>query len=897
MWARQKNEWWPAEVLDVSEDGKLCVSFIGWGPRHNVWMDMPDDRCEDPDIVFQPPSKRRRAPERLFDEVSSSAKHMAVEGSDGAGESDDGHGTPGTTKRTCHPARRRASQLSGVVRVLEGEFAGELGTVLEGKCGYYRVQLHGTEQVLNLRSAQLDMAATMGTSSPRTPQPREARGVASVGATSPDSPPPKSTSTALVVYAPAKAKEAEAGAEGKLGCSSCRWTSCKRCRSRIMDGGTFDQWSAERERKARREPMQTAAAVDGAAEVAAEAGAEKAVLAAPRASSAEAAPATEAEAVETMQVTCVACGGHEHVPACVVDAHSAAPPPTGVLRCCGCDGWFHSGCVGVTRGMGGAAASEWRCPLCERGTAVDTLRSQLEADRVMEADLRRLVAELALPVEAAWRGPNGPGAMRRALLDQLTKEGWRAEQCAAAELEAELSVVVCPSCGDPPPRPGASEPGESVTCHACASTLHHRCAGLRRCAAAELERSGRRFTCAECEEVLAATARATAKIHGSAVGGRHDAAAAVTAEGARAIAAAASHAARRATRRALATKPCRRDANDAEVAWVAYCAARRTVRRLERAVATRGVDGGAAGDAAGGGGGVGGVGVGGGGGGGGVGWLLECDGGGDVFRCVLEGITDTLTLRAAACVCWEWAARLDRSRSAAVDALWRAATLDAPRGRLTVGAAVRSTRPGDRLRLTSGGRKGEQLRLHHPLIVSADAAAVLTTTVTLEDSAVGGGIGRTGVLRGLTIRHFYDPAIVVLGGHWVLEDCVVESSRGEQRACAGVVVRNGARVELRGCTITGCSTAALLSSAQSRLLARGCTFGNTRAAVASERGGHIEVRGCAFEAKTDVALRLAPDTTGDVAQNRGAHGDKLFGPFEPPPGVVVDAEPEVEPDF
>ena len=41
MWARQNNEWWPAEVASVSEDGMLCVSFLGWDSRHNVWMDPP----------------------------------------------------------------------------------------------------------------------------------------------------------------------------------------------------------------------------------------------------------------------------------------------------------------------------------------------------------------------------------------------------------------------------------------------------------------------------------------------------------------------------------------------------------------------------------------------------------------------------------------------------------------------------------------------------------------------------------------------------------------------------------------------------------------------------------------------------------------------------------------
>ena len=45
----------------------------------------------------------------------------------------------------------------------------------------------------------------------------------------------------------------------------------------------------------------------------------------------------------------------------------------------------------------------------------------------------------------------------------------------------------------------------------------------------------------------------------------------------------------------------------------------------------------------------------------------------------------------------------------------------------------------------------------------------------------------------------------------VLEDCVIESSRGEQRACAGVVLRNGARVELRRCMIRGASSAVLPS--------------------------------------------------------------------------------------
>ena len=76
-------------------------------------------------------------------------------------------------------------------------------------------------------------------------------------------------------------------------------------------------------------------------------------------------------------------------------------------------------------------------------------------------------------------------------------------------------------------------------------------------------------------------------------------------------------------------------------------------------------------------------------------WLLD-DGGGDLFLAIFEHVTDTHALRSAACVCWEWTTRLDRSRAAAVDAIWRAATLEAPRGKLSLGGAIRSTRPGER---------------------------------------------------------------------------------------------------------------------------------------------------------------------------------------------------------
>ena len=82
----------------------------------------------------------------------------------------------------------------------------------------------------------------------------------------------------------------------------------------------------------------------------------------------------------------------------------------------------------------------------------------------------------------------------------------------------------------------------------------------------------------------------------------------------------------------------------------------------------------------------------------------------------------------------------------------------------------------------------------------------------------------------------------------------------------------------------------LLSGAHCALHARGCTFANTRAAVASERGGHVDVRGCTFDLghAQDVGLRLAADTTGTVVDNP-ADRRRLWGPFVPPAGVHTDA--------
>ena len=132
----------------------LCVSFLGWDSRHNVWMDPPKADAVDPQIVFEPPAARRRAPERLFDEVQAQGPRMAVESKPNP-RSCTGPGTPGTGERPQLALKRqRTSALSGAVRVVEGAHADAIGDVLDAASGYYRVALHGGK-VVHFRSFQL----------------------------------------------------------------------------------------------------------------------------------------------------------------------------------------------------------------------------------------------------------------------------------------------------------------------------------------------------------------------------------------------------------------------------------------------------------------------------------------------------------------------------------------------------------------------------------------------------------------------------------------------------------------------------------------------------------------------------------------------------------------------
>ncbi|KOO29366.1 hypothetical protein Ctob_009865 [Chrysochromulina tobinii] len=200
---------------------------------------------------------------------------------------------------------------------------------------------------------------------------------------------------------------------------------------------------------------------------------------------------------------------------------------------------------------------------------------------------------------------------------------------------------------------------------------------------------------------------------------------------------------------------------------------------------------------------------------------------------------------------------------------------------------------------------------------SAAPGAIVTGPITLTDprsaeigrdrprsaeigvtgSAVpSAGPGRQGRLCGLRVEHFYETAITVLGGWWTLENLEIVSSQAPKRACVGVLLRAAAHVDVVHSVITGASSVITLGSPHASLVAHDCTFGNTRAAIASERGGKLDVRRCSFslELPSDVGFRLAADTRGFVGMgllvSPTTSGGSLWGRVLPPKAVCVEAE-------
>lgn len=420
---------------------------------------------------------------------------------------------------------------------------------------------------------------------------------------------------------------------------------------------------------------------------------------------------------------------------------------------------------------------------------------------------------------------------------------------------------VCTVClMDLPPQGSSSV----VSCEVCECLTHLHCLGLRR----PREPSW----CIQCKAVGGSVALAFARSLGCAPPDvmkhahalRH-AAARVPAAARAALAEQAASSAERSRERALGMGA------PLQVARAqAFDAARATARRLEAALFVKGCEHEEA-------------------------ELCVCrlaleGGAGELFYAVVGHVGETTTLRAIACVCRAWSVLLDRSASEEAACAWRGAWLIAPRGRLTLAAAVRSTRPGDRLRITAGVHTG-QVILPHALQVEGEAGAVLSGPITLCDSSGS----RCGALRGLRIEHFYETAVTISSGRWTINGCEIASSRAPNRACVAIVLRNVSSIQVDSCWIGDCSAAVQLSSARAMLQARSSSFGNARCAIEAIRGGHIDVQRCTFDVGScDVGMRIAPDTEGVVQANRVRGAGSLWG--RTVPSAVVKYSDELDAD-
>ena len=62
IWARENGQYWPASLLEVTEDGSYHVSFLGWGRRHDLVLP-PASEDGEPSVLFEEPARVRNKPQ------------------------------------------------------------------------------------------------------------------------------------------------------------------------------------------------------------------------------------------------------------------------------------------------------------------------------------------------------------------------------------------------------------------------------------------------------------------------------------------------------------------------------------------------------------------------------------------------------------------------------------------------------------------------------------------------------------------------------------------------------------------------------------------------------------------------------------------------------------------
>ena len=564
----------------------------------------------------------------------------------------------------------------------------------------------------------------------------------------------------------------------------------------------------------------------------------------------------------------------------------------GKMLCCirGCGTWAHRGCTGIEDGaqVTSFTFTCLRCqPLHNRGTAKEgegtadeeqTLLRALREDRVMERDLRKHLHRHGLKLN---RSSDLPEELRSRLMNFLTD---RLEMKLAAEPRNEKKSTIADDEQEEQqedPQEHCSLCNEVITetcahssCDFCHAVFHSRCdSSSRHGSCSKPFRDATR--CPDCRSIAAAVAVASARSFGWATAdifkdarGLRDAVKSTPHQMLQeAISLQASAAACRERKRLTA----RQEVVEL-IPGLALHAAMSTATRLRRALDERQSP---------------------------LPFngeqdlhnslcrqVLEC-GNADLFYHTFLFNNDTATLRAVACVCQGWSRLLDRARSSQACSAWQRSWLVAPRGKLTLPAAVRSTRPGDRVKIAAGTHSCP-LILPHALEVVGEDDSILTGPITLGSP---GGSARIGSLSNVRVEHFYDTAVTAFGGKWCLNDVQIVSSRAPSRACVGVVLRGSdTQVTLNACVISDCSAAVQLASTTSRLFAHDSIFQNARVIIEALKSGFIDLRRSSLDVSnhSDVGLRLASDTVGMIALNTVTGNGSLWGRALPPYGVEED---------
>ena len=243
-------------------------------------------------------------------------------------------------------------------------------------------------------------------------------------------------------------------------------------------------------------------------------------------------------------------------------------------------------------------------------------------------------------------------------------------------------------------------------------------------------------------------------------------------------------------------------------------------------------------------------------------------------------------------------------RAAAVAKDWRAATADAitlfrhvwlETSASNLVDVLKHAPAGERILLRAGGNLHGTLVCARGVHLRAEAGCTLSNgQLLLQDS------GNGGIIEGLAITHFMEPAVVLSGcGHetraprWELRQCVIKSSRRSSTAKSSTAIQimssrspgqdAGGHLSLVGCSIDSAVSAVKLERTPCSLSCTDCDFSNIKEAIATMGGGRVCVVDSTFQGSVGSAFLLDELVTGHAKHN-SILGPSMFGKYERPAG-------------